>query len=59
MIGEGLVQALRDAGMSVDWTQDGLDGELAIDGGSYAVILLDLNLPGKPGFDILRDLRKR
>ena len=59
MIGEGLVQALRDAGISVDWTQDGVDGELAIDGGSYAVILLDLNLPGKPGLDILRHLRSR
>lgn len=59
MVGEGLALALGNAGMSVDWAHDGLDGELAIEGGTYAVILLDLNLPGKAGLDILRDLRRR
>jgi two-component system OmpR family response regulator len=59
MVGGGLDQALRDAGMSVDWTRDGHDGELALETASYALILLDLNLPGKPGLEILRDLRRR
>jgi two-component system OmpR family response regulator len=59
MIGAGLVQALRDAGTSVDWVQDGTDGELAIEMGNYALILLDLNLPGKSGLDILSSLRRR
>jgi two-component system OmpR family response regulator len=59
MVGGGLDQALRDAGMSVDWARDGYDGELAIVTASYALILLDLNLPSKPGLEILRDLRRR
>jgi hypothetical protein len=29
MLGQALVQALRDAGMSVDWLQDGFDAEAA------------------------------
>jgi DNA-binding response OmpR family regulator len=59
MVGAGLSQALRDAGMSVDWAQDGNEGELALAGADYALILLDLNLPGKPGLEILRELRRR
>ena len=59
MVGAGLSQALNDAGMSVDWSQDGIDGELAVEGGTYTLILLDLNLPGKPGLEILHDLRRR
>jgi DNA-binding response OmpR family regulator len=59
MVGAGLDQALRDAGMSVDWVQDGTDGELAVETNGYALILLDLNLPGKAGLEILRDWRRR
>lgn len=59
MLGRGLCQALRDAGMSVDWVQDGGEAELALDAGSHAIILLDLNLPGKPGLEVLRDQRRR
>jgi DNA-binding response OmpR family regulator len=59
MVGAGLLQALRDHGMTVDWVQNGADAEPAIEGAPYALILLDLNLPGKPGLEILRDLRRR
>ena len=59
MIGAGLVQALANHGMSVDWVKDGEDGELAIGSGSYALILLDLGLPNKPGTVLLRELRRR
>jgi DNA-binding response OmpR family regulator len=59
MIGAGLVQALDSHGMTVDWVTDAEAGELAIDAGSYALILLDLGLPAKPGTALLRDLRAR
>lgn len=59
MLGEGLAQTLRDAGMSVDWVRDGTDAEHALALGEHAIALLDINLPGKTGLDILRDLRGR
>jgi len=59
MIGASLSQALGDNGMTVDWAKDGEDGELAIQAGAYAMILLDLGLPGKSGTAVLKELRKR
>ena len=59
MFGKSLVDALGDAGMTVDWMRDGLDGELAIKAGGHALILLDLGLPKVPGLELLRDMRKR
>ena len=58
MIGKGLREALQDAGMSVDWTRNGEDGEAALSAGGYALVLLDIGLPGKNGIDVLRNVRK-
>lgn len=58
MIGEGLEKALKQSGYSIDWVQDGVDAELAIEGTGYALVILDLGLPGKDGFDILKTLRE-
>ena len=57
MIGKGLREALQDAGMSVDWTRNGEDGEAALSVGAYALVLLDIGLPGKSGIDVLRTVR--
>ena len=59
MIGAGLTRALDNQGMTVDWAKDAEAGELALVSGSYALILLDLGLPKKPGTALLRDLRGR
>ncbi len=59
MLGEGLELALRDAGMSVDWVRDGLEAETALETGGHAIALLDVNLPGKSGFAILKEQRRR
>jgi two-component system, OmpR family, response regulator len=56
-IGEGLLRALKDASFSVDWVRNGDLGRIAIQGGSYTTILLDLGLPGMSGLDLLRWLR--
>jgi two-component system, OmpR family, response regulator len=57
MIGKGLVQALSDHGMSVDWVREGQSGLEAASVGGHAVILLDLGLPKLDGLDLLRSLR--
>ncbi|OIQ90694.1 swarming motility regulation protein RssB [mine drainage metagenome] len=45
MIGQSLMRALNDAGLSGEWLRDGAAGELAIVSGGYALILLDLGSP--------------
>ena len=57
MIGEAVVQALRDAAYAPDWVRDGDAAAGALLGREHDVVLLDLNLPGSNGVDVLRDLR--
>ncbi len=57
MIGQSLVRALNDAGMVVDWQRDGIQGQTAIESGDYALVLLDLGLPLKSGFEVLESIR--
>ncbi|BBP01744.1 response regulator transcription factor [Sulfuriferula nivalis] len=59
MIGQSLSRALMDAGMTCEWVRDGMAGELALKSGGYVLVLLDLGLPGKSGFDVLKAMRAR
>jgi len=59
MIGASVQKGLRQDGFAVDWVRDGHAAELAIANESYALILLDLGLPGKDGLEVLATLRKR
>ncbi len=59
MIGESVRHGLRQDGFAVDWTRDGKDAELALRSEPYALLLLDLGLPGKSGLDLLAGLRRR
>jgi two-component system response regulator QseB len=59
MIGEGIRKGLRQEGFVVDWAQDGAAADAALRGEAYAVVLLDLGLPRKDGFTLLRELRSR
>ena len=58
MIGEGLIAALGAEGMSVDWVRDGAAAEIALHDSGFAVVLLDLGLPGVTGLDLLRLARQ-
>ena len=59
VIAEAIQQGLEEAHHAVDWAPDGDTGlRLASDGG-YALILLDLMLPGRDGWSICRTLRAR
>jgi len=52
-----LLQGLKEQGMTVDGARDGVAGlELALSK-SYDAIILDVMLPGRNGFEILRALR--
>jgi two-component system response regulator TctD len=55
----GLVAILRSEGYSVDSAQDGERALALVRDEPFAVILLDVNLPGLSGFEVLRTLRAR
>jgi two-component system response regulator QseB len=59
MIGEGVRTGLRLDGFAVDWVQDGLAAEVALDAERYDCVLLDLGLPRKNGIEVLRGLRQK
>ncbi|BCO29204.1 transcriptional regulatory protein QseB [Rhodoferax lithotrophicus] len=59
MIGESVLDLLRDEGYAVDWVKDGEMADTAIDSQTYDVILLDLGLPRRDGLTVLRRLRQR
>ncbi|MGE5498632.1 MAG: response regulator transcription factor [Syntrophothermus sp.] len=54
---KGIEAALCDGGYQVDSASDGEAGYKKAAKNNYDLILLDLNLPLKNGFDICRDLR--
>lgn len=58
MIGKSLSRALTDGGMQVRWVTDGLAAEALLQANRFALVLLDLGLPGKSGFDVLRRMRQ-
>ena len=52
-------QGLRAEGHAVTVRHDGESGEAAALTGDYALVLLDLMLPGKSGLDVLEAIRAR
>lgn len=51
-------RSLREEGFAVDVALDGENGSMMAHVYDYDVIVLDVMLPGKTGFEIVRDLRK-
>ncbi len=58
MIGASVEQGLRLSGFTVDWCRDGQSAELAVRQGAYALLLLDLGLPGQDGLVLLKKIRQ-
>ncbi|WP_047489845.1 response regulator transcription factor [Terriglobus sp. TAA 43] len=54
----GLIDRLRAEGYEVQWESNGNAGQQAASANTFDLILLDVSLPGKNGFDICRDLRR-
>lgn len=59
LIGDGLSVGLNKLGFTVDWFQNGLDGEEALFQAPYEAVILDLGLPGKDGLSILKNWRNK
>jgi DNA-binding response OmpR family regulator len=53
-----LERGLREDGYAVDVAHDGWDGSLKAHVNEYDLLILDLMLPGKTGFEIVRELRR-
>ena len=54
-----LVRGLRENGYAVDQAGDGEEGLSFASSSIYDVIILDLMLPKRDGFEVLRELRKQ
>jgi heavy metal response regulator len=52
-------RGLRESGFNAETANDGVEGCRRAIAEDYDVIVLDLMLPGRDGFSILRELRKR
>ena len=59
MLAETLRRGLSNEGFVVDVTHDGVSGLWAATENPYDVILLDLMLPLKNGYDVLKEIRER
>ncbi|MGK8206921.1 response regulator [Burkholderia cenocepacia] len=58
LIGSGLEISLSQAGYHVDWLRDGHAAAAALATTRFALVVLDLGLPGKSGTQLLRALRE-
>jgi len=57
LLGDGLRAGLAQDGYSVDWLRDGTSAEAALRSDSYDLAVLDINLPGRSGLQLLKGLR--
>ena len=53
-----LEQGLREDGYSVDVAHDGIDGAMKAHVYDYDLLIVDVMLPGKTGYEVVRELRK-
>jgi two-component system response regulator MtrA len=56
-LGQQVVDRLRQAGFEPTWVRDGREA-LEISAEPFALLVLDLMLPGAHGFDVLKKLRR-
>ncbi|MCD2449245.1 response regulator [Methylicorpusculum oleiharenae] len=59
ILGDGIKAGLTMEGYAVDWVMDGNLANEALKTNSYELVVLDLNLPGMEGMEVLKELRKR
>ena len=55
-LGRQVADGLRAAGFEAEWAKRG-DEAMAVDFSTFALVILDLMLPGAHGFDVLKALR--
>jgi two-component system, OmpR family, response regulator len=57
LIGKALRKGFSEAGHSCMWAKEGQRGLELASGQQFDAIILDLMLPGRPGLDVLKELR--
>ena len=57
-LGSGICKALKRDGNQIDWLQDGNQALQAIRDEQFEIVILDLQLPGRDGIEILNTVRK-
>ena len=57
LIAKAIQQTLKDAAYAVDWVTDGQSALSSVELQNYELMLLDIGLPDKSGFEVLRILR--
>ncbi|MFT0532557.1 response regulator transcription factor [Castellaniella hirudinis] len=57
-LGDAIETKLKSSGHSVEWARDGRAAARWLQDGNWDAVVLDIMLPGKDGFAILRDLRE-
>jgi len=58
-LASGLGHRLRDLGHAVDILEDGLEGDQFLADEGADLVILDINLPGQSGLEVLKKLRGR
>ncbi len=58
-LADSISVALRKAGFAVDVLDNGEDAELVLSSQDFDAAILDLNLPGKDGLEVLKTVRAR
>ena len=58
MLGRALEAGLRQAEFMVEWVVDGESALLSIETSTYAVVILDINLPKLSGLEVLTRMRR-
>lgn len=58
MLARGIRNALQDKAHCVEWFADGVDGRDYLHAEQPDVAIIDINLPGMNGLDIVRDARR-
>lgn len=58
-LARGIVHSLGDAGHAVDHLTNGVEAAAFLDREGADIVVLDINLPGQSGLEVLRGLRAR
>lgn len=57
MIGAAVCEALKEAGIESHWAKSGWEATGFLSQERFALVLLDLGLPGRDGMSVLKDMR--
>ncbi|HEX5767175.1 MAG TPA: response regulator [Burkholderiales bacterium] len=59
ILADGVMRTLRQSGYAVDWVNNGVEADTALDTEDFDLLILDIGLPRKSGLDVLKRLRAR